>query len=540
MTATAPRPTGRRKPRRRRRRRGSARHEPRRPPPPRHPRRRQLADAARRSACSALLFVVIVGARRAASTGRTSTRRSSRRRAEEETAAASSTARRRPRRSTTTLYRAAARRTSSSRSARCVKQLPEPVGDRRAADRHQPGGLGRGLQFELFKPAAQERMADFYAELPISIRITGNYHDMGAFASDVAQLPRIVTLNDVAIAERQGRAAHGRGRQDVPLPRRGRDREAAQPREAGEGQGEARNERARRTDRVVRRARSSPAAAARATRTCAQWMAEQGKGAHGQARAAAADQAVRAVRLQRVRPARPVQAAQDRAARRAASRLAPDLDAPARAARGVPARVADDGRHAREGQGDVRAGAHARQGHLPGALGQLHGTELRRRHRHHRHRDQAQGTRAGQRRRLDRADQLAATAAARRKHRGEDDERISRDNARAMRCAPRMRGLVAIAALASRAGAPARRPTASTRSRCRRARPGRTIVRVHAEGAAGEPAGRLRDREPAAHRARLPRHGERPRRDAAPGSTTPRCAASTSSRPATARASCST
>jgi type IV pilus assembly protein PilO len=65
-------------------------------------------------------------------------------------------------------------------------------------------GLGRGLQFELFKPAAQEKMADFYAELPISIRITGNYHDMGAFASDVAQLPRIVTLNDVAITNDRG------------------------------------------------------------------------------------------------------------------------------------------------------------------------------------------------------------------------------------------------------------------------------------------------------------------------------------------------
>ena len=65
-------------------------------------------------------------------------------------------------------------------------------------------GLGRGLQFELFKPAAQERMADFYAELPIAVRITGNYHDMGAFASDVAQLPRIVTLNDVAITNDKG------------------------------------------------------------------------------------------------------------------------------------------------------------------------------------------------------------------------------------------------------------------------------------------------------------------------------------------------
>jgi type IV pilus assembly protein PilO len=65
-------------------------------------------------------------------------------------------------------------------------------------------GLGRGLQFELFKPATTEKMADFYAELPISVRITGNYHDMGAFASDVAQLPRIVTLNDINIQADKG------------------------------------------------------------------------------------------------------------------------------------------------------------------------------------------------------------------------------------------------------------------------------------------------------------------------------------------------
>lgn len=60
-------------------------------------------------------------------------------------------------------------------------------------------GLGRGLEFELFKPAAQETFSEFYAELPIAIRITGNYHDLGAFASDVALLPRIVTLNDTSI-----------------------------------------------------------------------------------------------------------------------------------------------------------------------------------------------------------------------------------------------------------------------------------------------------------------------------------------------------
>jgi type IV pilus assembly protein PilO len=60
-------------------------------------------------------------------------------------------------------------------------------------------GLGRGLQFELFKPAPSEITREFYAERPISVKVTGNYHDMGAFASDVGQLPRIVTLNDVNI-----------------------------------------------------------------------------------------------------------------------------------------------------------------------------------------------------------------------------------------------------------------------------------------------------------------------------------------------------
>jgi len=85
-----------------------------------------------------------------------------------------------------------------------VKQLPNRSEiDALLTDVNQ-AGLGRGLTFELFKPAVQEKMADFYAELPISIRITGNYHDMGAFASDVAQLPRIVTLNDLVITNDKG------------------------------------------------------------------------------------------------------------------------------------------------------------------------------------------------------------------------------------------------------------------------------------------------------------------------------------------------
>jgi len=66
-------------------------------------------------------------------------------------------------------------------------------------------GLGRGLQFDLFKPAAHETQKEFYAELPIQVKVVGTYHDMGAFAADVGALPRIVTLNDVKInAQKDG------------------------------------------------------------------------------------------------------------------------------------------------------------------------------------------------------------------------------------------------------------------------------------------------------------------------------------------------
>jgi type IV pilus assembly protein PilO len=61
-------------------------------------------------------------------------------------------------------------------------------------------GLGRGLQFEYFKPATAETLSEFYAELPIQLRISGGYHDFGAFATDISRLSRIVTLNDVGLA----------------------------------------------------------------------------------------------------------------------------------------------------------------------------------------------------------------------------------------------------------------------------------------------------------------------------------------------------
>ncbi|MPM59526.1 hypothetical protein SDC9_106370 [bioreactor metagenome] len=79
-----------------------------------------------------------------------------------------------------------------------LKQLPNRAEmDSLLSDINQ-AGLGRGLQFELFKPGA-DQVKDFYAEMPIEIRITGSYHDLGEFASDVARMPRIVTLNNVVL-----------------------------------------------------------------------------------------------------------------------------------------------------------------------------------------------------------------------------------------------------------------------------------------------------------------------------------------------------
>lgn len=80
-----------------------------------------------------------------------------------------------------------------------LKQLPNKSEMEALLVDINQAGLGRGLQFELFKPAAKETIHAFYAELPVSIRVTGGYHDIGAFASDVAQLSRIVTLNDISV-----------------------------------------------------------------------------------------------------------------------------------------------------------------------------------------------------------------------------------------------------------------------------------------------------------------------------------------------------
>ena len=81
------------------------------------------------------------------------------------------------------------------------KQLPSKAEmDALLSDINQ-AGLGRSLQFELFRPG-QVFVRDYYAELPIALRVSGRYHDMGSFASDIANLSRIVTLNNLTITPR--------------------------------------------------------------------------------------------------------------------------------------------------------------------------------------------------------------------------------------------------------------------------------------------------------------------------------------------------
>ncbi|MBI3347582.1 MAG: type 4a pilus biogenesis protein PilO [Burkholderiales bacterium] len=68
-------------------------------------------------------------------------------------------------------------------------------------------GVGRGLQFELFRPG-QVLVKDYYAELPIALRVSGRYHDIGAFAADVSNLSRIVTLHNLVVLAPSSRDAN--------------------------------------------------------------------------------------------------------------------------------------------------------------------------------------------------------------------------------------------------------------------------------------------------------------------------------------------
>ena len=86
---------------------------------------------------------------------------------------------------------------------RLEKQLPSKSEMADLLSDINQAGVGRGLQFELFKPG-QEVIRDYYAELPIDIKVSGKYNDVGAFAADMAHLPRIVTLNNMILTTRDG------------------------------------------------------------------------------------------------------------------------------------------------------------------------------------------------------------------------------------------------------------------------------------------------------------------------------------------------
>ena len=101
------------------------------------------------------------------------------------------------------LYRQQVREIETSFGA-LLRQLPNRSQmDALLVDINQ-AGLGRGLQFELFKPAQQETAREFYAELPIQLKIVGGYHDIATFASDIGALSRIVTLNDITLTAGKG------------------------------------------------------------------------------------------------------------------------------------------------------------------------------------------------------------------------------------------------------------------------------------------------------------------------------------------------
>jgi type IV pilus assembly protein PilO len=82
---------------------------------------------------------------------------------------------------------------------RLEKQLPSKAEMAALLSDINQAGVGRGLQFELFRPG-QVMVRDYYAELPIDIKVVGSYHDIGAFAGDMANLPRIVTLNNMSVS----------------------------------------------------------------------------------------------------------------------------------------------------------------------------------------------------------------------------------------------------------------------------------------------------------------------------------------------------
>lgn len=81
-----------------------------------------------------------------------------------------------------------------------LRQLPDKSKMESLITDINQSGISQGLQFDLFKPATQETQKEFYAELPIAIKVLGNYHKIAKFSSEIGQLSRIVTLNNVNIS----------------------------------------------------------------------------------------------------------------------------------------------------------------------------------------------------------------------------------------------------------------------------------------------------------------------------------------------------
>ncbi|MCL2657012.1 MAG: type 4a pilus biogenesis protein PilO [Betaproteobacteria bacterium] len=84
-----------------------------------------------------------------------------------------------------------------------LKQLPNRTEMENLLVDVNQAGLGRGLQFNLWAPGA-EQIKDFYAEVPVRVNIVGRFHDLGSFVGDIAKLPRIVTLNDIKLEDKGG------------------------------------------------------------------------------------------------------------------------------------------------------------------------------------------------------------------------------------------------------------------------------------------------------------------------------------------------
>ena len=210
---------------------------------------------------------------------------------------------------------------------RAGQAAAQPLRDRRAADRHQPGrASAAACSSSCSSRPRRSRWPTSTPSCRSTIKITGNYHDMGAFASDVAQLPRIVTLNDVAHRQRQGHAAHGcRSPRRSATSTRKRSRSSARSR-SSQGQGEQEMKRVGRTRSSLARGRR---ARRRLRRREPPGPARLDGASRARARGASSTRCRRSSPTSRSRTTRstcPIRSSRARSSRtKGGSKLAPDL-----------------------------------------------------------------------------------------------------------------------------------------------------------------------------------------------------------------------